>query len=485
MFERAFSGAPWEAKAGYCRAIRAGSHIYVTGTVPIDPDGGVHAPGDGEAQAARCLEIIEEALRKLGADRRAIVRTRMFVTDIDRWEEFGRAHRAFFADNPPATTMVQVARLIDRAMLIEIEADAVAPPAGAEAHGTGAEQAATSGAQAPAGAAQGGKAGGAAQGGQAGGAAQGGQAGGAAQGGQAGGAALDPSDPLGALNQAFLDAYAARREAVLASIEPIIAQIDDSLILRRGGRRLEGPARTRRYHELKVVAHVPLAVHALLSGRRGALDGGARARLDALRHRIIAAAEGLERRGFTPEQLARQRRILDASIALLDEALAAGDVAPEALSAFTRAQTRDVLLNAEDAARDQIETMHATVEAWKQQMTAEERDRLRAVVAVSHMARPGNVAAQYFSVTLGETWQGRFDQENLRPGKRVLTAEATFDEAEAFALLATHALDAGVATRFFGEETRLARDILADAAERILAGMFHKEPEPPAQPVET
>ncbi|WP_437310596.1 hypothetical protein [Sorangium sp. So ce388] len=300
-----------------------------------------------------------------------------------------------------------------------------------------------------------------------------------------GSAALAPSDPLGALNQAFLDAYAARREAVLASIEPIIAQIDDSLILRRGGRRLEGPARTRRYHELKVVAHVPLAVHALLSGRRGALDGGARARLDALRHRIVAAAEGLERRGFTPEQLARQRRILDASIALLDEALAAGVVAPEALSAFTRAQTPDVLLNAEDAARDQIETMHATVEAWKQQMTAEERDRLRAVVAVSHMARPGNVAAQYFSVTLGETWQGRFDQENLRPGKRVLTAEATFDEAEAFALLATHALDAGVATRFFGEETRLARDILADAAERILAGMFHKEPEPPAQPVET
>ncbi|MGK3964239.1 RidA family protein [Sorangium sp. So ce118] len=466
MFERAFSGAPWEAKAGYCRAVRAGSHIYVTGTVPIDPDGGVHAPGHGEAQAARCLEIIEEALRKLGADRRAIVRTRMFVTDIDRWEEFGRAHRAFFADNPPATTMVQVARLIDRAMLIEIEADAVAPPAGAEAHGTGAEQAETSGAQAPADAAQGGQAGGAAQ-------------------GEAGSAALDPSDPLGALNQAFLDAYAARREAVLASIEPIIAQIDDSLILRRGGRRLEGPARTRRYHELKVVAHVPLAVHALLSGQRGALDGAARARLDALRRRIVAAAEGLERRGFTPEQLARQRRILDASIALLDEALAAGVVAPEALSAFTRAQTRDVLLNAEDAARDQIETMHATVEAWKQQMTAEERDRLRAVVAVSHMARPGNVAAQYFSITLGETWQGRFDQEDLRPGKRVLTAEATFDEAEAFALLATHALDAGVATRFFGEETRLSRDILADAAERILAGMFQKQPAPPARAVET
>jgi isochorismate pyruvate lyase len=125
-FERTFSGAPWEAIVGYCRALRAGDTIYVTGTAPVAPGGGVHAPGDAEAQAARCLEIIEEALRKLGADRRAIVRTRMFVTDISRWEEYGRAHKAFFGDHPPATTMVEVARLIDPAMLIEIEADAVA-----------------------------------------------------------------------------------------------------------------------------------------------------------------------------------------------------------------------------------------------------------------------------------------------------------------------------------------------------------------------
>ncbi|WP_437290836.1 hypothetical protein [Sorangium sp. So ce406] len=308
--------------------------------------------------------------------------------------------------------------------------------------------------------------------------------------GDAGSAALTPGDALGDLNQAFLDAYAARREAVLATIEPIIAQIDDSLILRRGGQRFEGPARTRRYHELKAIAHVPLAVHALLSGRRwaldgGALDGGGRRRMAELRQRIAAAAGDLDRRGFTPEQLERQRRILDASAALLDEASATGGVAPEALTTFARAQTEDVLRNAEDAARDQIETMHATVEGWRRQMTPEERDGLRAVVAVSHMARPGNVAAQYFSVTLGEAWQGRFDQEDLRPGKRVLTAEATFDEAQAFALLATHALDAGVATRFFDEETRLSRDILADAAERILAGMFRKAPEPPAQAVET
>jgi hypothetical protein len=99
------------------------------------------------------------------------------------------------------------------------------------------------------------------------------------------------------------------------------------------------------------------------------------------------------------------------------------------------------------------------------------------------MSRPGNVAVQYFSVTLGESWEGRFDQEDLQPGKRVLAAEMVFDEAGAFELLGTHMLDSSVGVRFFGEEMRLERDILADAAERILAKMFHREPEPPAESV--
>ncbi|NIR42785.1 MAG: RidA family protein [Gemmatimonadetes bacterium] len=124
-FRRAFSGAPWESRVGYCRAVRAGPHIYVTGTAAAADDGGVHAPGDGYAQAKRCFQIIERALGELGAELADVVRTRMFVTDIGRWEEFGRAHREFFGDHPPATSMVEIQRLIDPAMLIEIEADAV------------------------------------------------------------------------------------------------------------------------------------------------------------------------------------------------------------------------------------------------------------------------------------------------------------------------------------------------------------------------
>ena len=124
-FHRAFSDAPWESKVGYCRALRASDHIYVTGTAPVADDGTVFAPGDGYAQARRCLEIIQQALRDLGADCEHVVRTRMFVTDIARWEEFGRAHAEFFADHPPATSMVEVKSLIDPTMLIEIEAEAV------------------------------------------------------------------------------------------------------------------------------------------------------------------------------------------------------------------------------------------------------------------------------------------------------------------------------------------------------------------------
>jgi len=129
QFQRTFSGAPWEAQVGYARAVRAGNHIYVTGTAPVTDEGAVFAPGDAYAQTRRCLEIVGKALKELDADLAHVVRTRMFVTDISRWTEYGQAHRETFGDHPPATTMVEVRSLIDRAMLIEIEAEAVCPPA--------------------------------------------------------------------------------------------------------------------------------------------------------------------------------------------------------------------------------------------------------------------------------------------------------------------------------------------------------------------
>jgi len=123
-FERVFTGTAWEPRVGYCRALRAGRHIHVSGCAPVAEDGGVFAPGDAYAQARRCIEIAMTAVTQLGGTAAAVVRTRMFVTDISRWQEYGRAHGEVFAAHPPVTSMIEVKALIDPAMLIEVEVDA-------------------------------------------------------------------------------------------------------------------------------------------------------------------------------------------------------------------------------------------------------------------------------------------------------------------------------------------------------------------------
>lgn len=122
--ERYSSGAKWEKIVGYSRAVKVGSRIYITGTTPIDENSNVVGIGDAYAQTVQTIKNIERALNALGASLENVVRTRMFVTDISLWEEYGRAHGEFFASILPATTMVEVSSLIDPLMLIEIEADA-------------------------------------------------------------------------------------------------------------------------------------------------------------------------------------------------------------------------------------------------------------------------------------------------------------------------------------------------------------------------
>lgn len=126
-FQRVFTGAPWEKKVGYCRAVKAGPFVSVSGTAPVGDDGKTFAPGDAYAQTRRCIEIIQRALGQFGLDLSSVVRTRMYVTDISRWEEYGRAHQEFFGAHPPATTAVEISKLISPDMLIEVEVDAVCP----------------------------------------------------------------------------------------------------------------------------------------------------------------------------------------------------------------------------------------------------------------------------------------------------------------------------------------------------------------------
>ena len=125
--QRISSASPYEPRFGYCRALRVGSVVHVAGTAPIGPDGKSFAPGDVAAQTRRCFQVASEALEALGADLSHVVRTRMFLTDIEDWEAVGAVHGEVFGNHPPVATMLAVARLIDPDWKIEVELEALLP----------------------------------------------------------------------------------------------------------------------------------------------------------------------------------------------------------------------------------------------------------------------------------------------------------------------------------------------------------------------
>jgi enamine deaminase RidA (YjgF/YER057c/UK114 family) len=123
--ENVRGNSPYEPVVGYSRAVRVGNSVHVAGTTATGADGEIVGKGDPYAQAIQCFRNVEQALHEAGANFRDVVRTRMYVTDITRWEAVGRAHGQIFRDIRPAATMVEVSRLVDPDMLVEVEVDAV------------------------------------------------------------------------------------------------------------------------------------------------------------------------------------------------------------------------------------------------------------------------------------------------------------------------------------------------------------------------
>jgi enamine deaminase RidA (YjgF/YER057c/UK114 family) len=121
-----FSGSPYEPTIGYCRAVVEGRHVFVSGTCAVMPDGG-EPPADAYGQAVRCFEIIRAALGEAGASPEHVVRTRMYLSSADDWQEVGRAHAEVFGDVRPASTMVLISGFVDPSFVVEIEADALLP----------------------------------------------------------------------------------------------------------------------------------------------------------------------------------------------------------------------------------------------------------------------------------------------------------------------------------------------------------------------
>jgi len=289
---------------------------------------------------------------------------------------------------------------------------------------------------------------------------------------------LKADDPLADLNGAFRSTYAELRQETLKAIGPVVIHAGDTMILMQNGIRSEAPALTHRYHELKSVAHVPLTIYAMLVGKTEArMEEPQLNSIRAYRHMVAKGRESMIGRGFRSDQLDRQLRLFDRSLAVIDSTLKKGMITKAELRRFVEAQQADILANAYEAAEDQIDTTHRQFQKWQAQMTADERSRIRVAVSSVHMPRVGNLAMQYFAVVLKEPYEGRFEEEETRHSDfRLCFTEGVFDEQEILNSIGTHVVDAAIGDWFFEDRQRMHRDLLADATEEIIRKRFGQTP---------
>ena len=269
-----------------------------------------------------------------------------------------------------------------------------------------------------------------------------------------------PEDPLlDTLNNEFMMQYRQALAAALAGTGPVILEEGDDLILVRNGSRTKVTVKPVEYHELKAVAHIPLALFVMLSFPPAANLPAER--LQSLRHYrelMEKAQTTLSWRHFTPEQITREQQIFGESFELLDNVLASGQVNSAKVSSFAGKVAPLLLANVREATAAEMRELYSTAAAWRKQLTPAEWKALHVVMIGPHMPRDQECSIQFFERLFREPEEG----------KRVIYAEALWKEADALDLLATHVVDEAAGTAFFGDPMRMHRDLLADAAKDYL-----------------
>src|ERR1017187_1161008 len=269
---------------------------------------------------------------------------------------------------------------------------------------------------------------------------------------------------LTALNDAFRAAYADAKGRVLASSGPTLIVNGDNFALLRDGRRVEANVGAPIYDPVKTIAHISLAIYVTLTPGDGAVADDRLKTLAGLRELIPSAEASLDTLKLSAATLGRQKQIVAASVAFLDDVAGSRKFARSLLLAFARGMAPLVMENVTEAARAQLDATHAQVSAWRRDLSPQEWSQLHVVIVGAHMPREDLVVTQYFLRLLHEP----------REGRRVVYAESLWQEEQALDLLGTHLLDGGVGEAFFGDDMRMHRDLLGDAAKRYLPKLLPK-----------
>ena len=230
----------------------------------------------------------------------------------------------------------------------------------------------------------------------------------------------------------------------------------------RAGRRSDAAINVPKYHLVKTIAHIPLAIYVALTPGEGALDTQRLKTLEDLGRLVPPARASLEGLRLPAQVLARQERIIRESLAFLEQVTGERKFARKGLEAFTRRMSPLVMENVADATRAQLDSLHAQVSAWRREMTAQEWDRLHVLIVAAHMPRDGSLHVQYFARLLHEPIEGR----------RIVVAESLWEEPKAMELYGSHLLDGSIGQAFFGNPIRMHRDLLADAAKEYLTKLL-------------